>query len=306
MELFKTRKCNSFASVFSWLVDGYWPADGSDDLPGTVHGARHAYSLENRLAVGDVAELYLACLESDAETENRFLVKVSRVADGKPVLDNERRTLARLLTAAGDTTYRHYLPSLVEAFPAADRPEQGVNVFHYEPGLHTLEQVHAQCPALDGRHLGWIFKRLLTVLGFSYRHGAIHAAVLPCHVLLHAPTHGLRLVGWGQSVPAGHPIQFVPTRYRDWYPLDELNGQPAGPATDVFLAARCMVYLAGGDTVTNAMPDSVPQLMQRYIATCLFESPQMRPNDHWALLDDFDKLLRQLYGSPKFHPLTLT
>ena len=135
---------------------------------------------------------------------------------------------------------------------------------------------------------------------------SIHAAVLPCHVLLHAPTHGLRLVGWGQCVETGHPIQVVPTRYRDWYPLDVLNKQPASPATDLFLAARCLVYLAGGDPVANVMPDTVPLLMRRFFATCLFEIPRMRPDDHWSLLDDFDKLLRQLYGPPKFHELTLT
>ncbi len=296
---------NPIASLLSWLVDGYWPADGCEDLPGTVQGPRLAYTLQGRLAVGDVADLYLAGRENDTETQTGYLLKASRVPDGKYVLENERRTLARLLTAAGDTTYHRYLPSLVEAFPVADRPEQRVNVFLYEPGFHTLEQVHAQCPALDGRHLGWIFKRLLTVMGFSHRHGTIHTAVLPCHVLLHAPRHGLRLVGWGQSVETGHPIRTVPTRYRDWYPLDELNGQPASPATDLFLAARCLVYLAGGDPVANVMPDTVPHPMQRFLSTCLFESPRMRPNDHWELLGDFDRLLHQLYGPPKFHPLTL-
>ena len=32
----------------------------------------------------------------------------------------------------------------------------------------------------------------------------------------------------------------------------------------------------------------------------------MRPDDAWELLDEFDELLRQLYGPPKFHELTMT
>jgi hypothetical protein len=32
----------------------------------------------------------------------------------------------------------------------------------------------------------------------------------------------------------------------------------------------------------------------------------MRPDDAWALMEDFDDLLYALYDPPKFHELTLT
>ena len=32
----------------------------------------------------------------------------------------------------------------------------------------------------------------------------------------------------------------------------------------------------------------------------------MRPDDAWALMEDFDGLLRAVYGPPAFHELTLT
>ena len=207
---------------------------------------------------------------------------------------------------AGHTTYRNYLPALVDSFSTTDRCPQRINVFRLEPGFHTLEQVHEQHPALDGRHLAWIFKRLLTVLGFCHRQNIVHGAVLPCHVLIHAGGHGLRLVGWGQSVAAGRRIRAVPARYRDWYPAEVHHQRPAGPATDLFLAARCLVYLAGGDPVTNRMPDAVPRPMRRFVKTCLLESASMRPDDAWELMEEFDDLLRALYGPPKFHELTLT
>src|SRR5436305_891410 len=83
----------------------------------------------------------------------------------------------------------------------------------------------------------------------TYALGTLHGAVLPCHVMVHAANHGLRLVGWGQSVEAGERIVTVSPRYRDWYPPEVRNNQPASPASDLFLAARCLVYLAGGDPV---------------------------------------------------------
>jgi hypothetical protein len=288
------------SSVWYWLTDGYWPsAERDGDAP---DGAPPL------LACGDVTDLRLATWEDGLPDtpEADYLLKIARGPEGASHLDAERSALAKLLRAAGESTYRRYLPDLVRSLRAADRVAKPVNVFRFEPGFHTLEQVHEQHPALDGRHLAWVLNRLLTVLGFCHRQNVVHGAVLPCHALVDARSHGLRLVGWGQSVAAGRPLRGVPARYRDWYPAEVRSRQPAGPATDLFLAARCVVYLAGGDPLTGRMPESVPAPMRRFLGTCLLESPRMRPGDAWALLEDFAGLLRALYGPPEFHELTLT
>jgi hypothetical protein len=298
-----------FASLMSWLCDGYWPtADGHKDLVVRAGDVRHRYTPLRPLASGDAADIHLATAagESGTGAETLHLLKVARAPEGNARLDVERKALTTLLAAAGPTTYRNYLPALADSFSTAGRPPQRINVFRWEPGFHTLEQVHEQHPALDGRHLAWIFNRLLTVLGFCHRRNIIHGAVLPCHALIDAAGHGLRLVGWGRSVAVGERIGTVPGRYRDWYPAEVQHRRPASPATDLFLAARCLVYLAGGDPVTNRMPEAVPLPMRRFLATCLLHSASMRPDDAWALMEDFDALLYALYGPPRFHELTLT
>jgi hypothetical protein len=300
---------NPFAALLSWLCDGDRPAaDEDEELVVRVQDVRHRYTPLRLLASGDAADIHLATAagESHSATETLYLLKVARVPEGNARLDIERKSLTRLMGVAGPTTYRSYLPALVDSFPASGRFSRRINVFRWEPGFYTLEQVHERHPALDGRHLAWIFKRLLTVLGFSHRQNIIHGAVLPCHALIHAAGHGLRLVGWGRSVASGQRIRTVPARYEDWYPAEVHRRRPASPATDLFLAARCLVYLAGGDPVAGRMPEAVPPPMQRFLKTCLLESASMRPDDAWALLEDFDDLLRGLYGPPTFHELTLT
>lgn len=277
------------------------------DPAGTIAGHERPYRLAGLLAVGDVADVHLAFAHSNppSATGTAHVLKASRVPDGYALLGSERRTLAHLLAAAGDTTYRRYLPSLTESFTVADRFPRRVNVFLHEPGLYTLAQVRDRHPALDGRHLGWVFNRLLTVLGFCHAHGTLHGAVLPCHVLLQPEGHGLRLVGWGQSVAAGRLVHTLSTRYRDWYPPEVHKKQPASPATDLFLAARCLISLAGGDPLADRMPDTVPEPMRRFIRSCLLDGVRMRPNDAWKLQEELAGLLRRLYGPPKFHRLEM-
>jgi len=298
---------NVFASVLSWLGDGYWPtAEEHDHLSVRFGDARRRYKPQRLLTAGDVADLHLAADETDAAGESRYLLKVARGPEGNAHLNVERQALAKLRRAAGDSTYRNYLPALVDSFSTRGRRPQRINVFQWDDGFHTLEQVHERHPALDGRHLAWIFNRLLTVLGFCRRQRIVHGAVLPCHVLIDVADHGLRLVGWGGSVAAGRRLGTVSARYRDWYPSEVRRHRPVGPATDLFLAVRCLVYVAGGDPLTDQMPDAVPPPMRRFFKTCLLEGPSMRPGDAWVLLDEFDRLLRALYGPPRFHQLSLT
>ena len=247
------------------------------------------YTVGHLVVAGDVADVI-------ATGEAAHLLKVSRSREGDALLANERRSLGRLIAAAGSGTYRAYLPELVEAFSTADVPSRAVNVFRQEPGWFTLEQVRGRHPALDGRHLAWVFKRLLTVLGFCHQQGVLHGAVLPCHALIHPESHSLRLVGWGQSVAVGRPVLTLSPRFTDWYPPEVRKSQPASEATDIYLAARCVLQLAG----------DVPPAMRRFFETCLLEGMRMRPSDAWALQDEFDVLLGRLYGPPKFHPLSMS
>jgi hypothetical protein len=281
------------------------PVEPAPGPPITIRSPKRAYVLLERIAVGDVADVHLARGDGTRGDGTDYVLKVARIPEAAHHLETEREALAGLLQAAGDCHYRHYFPTLAESFPVRDRFPKRVNVYLHRPGLFTLEQVHGRHPALGSRHLAWIFKRLLTALGFAHRCGRIHGAVVPAHVLIHAESHGLLLVGWGHSVREGQLLRTGPARYLDWYPPEVRRHEPAGPATDIYLAARCLVELAGGDPAAGRMPDSVPAALAAFVRSCLLEGPRMRPDDAWGLLDELDELLRDLYGPPRYHRLVM-
>lgn len=274
--------------------------------PVTLTSPKRTYALRSLLAVGETADVHLGDAIAPGATDTSYVLKVSRITEGLDLLDNERKVLAKLLTAAGETTYRKYLPTICESFVVGGKFPRRVNVFLHEPGYYTLEQVHERHPTLDGRHLAWIFKRLLTVLGFCHTQGIVHGAVFPCHVLVQPEQHGLQLVGWGSSVETDQTIHTLSERYRSWYPREVQKKKATVAATDLNLAARCLVYLAGGDPEQAQMPAGVPDAMRRFIDTCLLEGAAMRPDNAWKLHEEFDELLRRLYGPPKFHILTMS
>lgn len=298
--------CRKLAAI--WGLEAW-----SDELPHDEHAsplARRAsatlcspqrtYWLETKLAAGDLCDVYLA-----TAADGRYVVKAPRVASSAAdaVMRKEMQVLRRLSQADRDRRYVWSWPQPVESFVT---PEGGprYNVLAWEEGFYTAGEIATRHPAgLEGRHLAWMFKRMLAVLGFVHRQGWIHGAVTPPHLLFHVENHGLRLGGWIHAVRCGEPVRLAPAAYRDWYPPEAKVG--AAPATDIYLAAKSLVYLAGGDPLGDVIPDHVPRLMRSFLQACLLESPRMRPSDAWTLHEELDDLLAELYGPPRYIALEM-
>lgn len=255
-----------------------------------IPGAKHKYGIESQLAVGDAADVHLAVADG-----NRYVLKASRVPGAENLMKAEYDALAAIHGKAKDQHYRHYFPMPVETFLAHDRFRRRINVFAYDDGFWTLAQVLERHKTLDGRHLAWIFKRLTTAIGFADVCGLVHGAILPEHIVISPNNHGVRLVGWGQSVAKNRPITTISAKYRDWYPPEVLAKKPATSETDIYMAAKCALHLC----------QDPPREVATFLRACLLPGQAMRPNDAWALHEEFDELLRRLYGPPKFHVLTM-
>ncbi|GIE92925.1 molecular chaperone DnaJ [Paractinoplanes rishiriensis] len=218
------------------------------------------------------------------------LVKLPREPRDNDLMAAEAAALLRLRD--GDPTFRPYAPRLIDSFRHEDgsRVQRTVNVLERLDGFVPLSDLRR---TIDPRDAAWMFRRLLTGLGWAHRAGVVHGAVLEEHVLIHPAEHGLALVDWCYS---GERVVAVVKHRRDAYPPEVFTDRRNTPATDVYMAVGLLRRLVG---------DGLPAALQRFADGCSYDAPRMRPQDPWALLGEFDELLHKLYGPRTFRPFTV-
>jgi hypothetical protein len=234
---------------------------------------------------GDIADL-------TPHDDGRALRKVPRLAGDNDLMTAEATALRTLWTDA-DPRYRAYAPRLIESVRDG---RKRVNVLERLNGFITLADVlRLQPQGIEARDAAWMWRRLLTGLGWAHRSGLVHGAVLPAHVLIHPEEHGVVLVDWCYSVATGTPLTALVAQHRADYPPEALAKQPATPATDIYLATVLMRRLIR----------QPPAPIACFLDGCLYDAPRMRPQDAWALLAELDEVLFACFGPRKFRPFTL-
>jgi serine/threonine protein kinase len=272
--------------------------DMSQAVPTIVSGAAIKLELHDKIGEGDVSEVFTA-ISTEPQTIGKlktqsFLVKLPRVHGAEPYLDTERKRLTTLAKAAQNTTYAHYFPEVFTTVKHDGYKGSPGTVFVYPVnGEHfTLASIRDKHPnGLDGWHICWMFRRLLTALGFVHRQGLVHGAVLPQHILIEPLSHGLQLCGWIHSVEKGGLIKIVPQSHKDMYPNEVTSKKYAGPETDIYMAANVMLRVSDS---------RMPHKLKQFLKSLLLTSPGMRPNDAFKLEEEFVVLMDSVYGKRQF------
>ena len=257
---------------------------------------------------GDLCDLFPAAASPapvDGDSGERVLLKVARNPRNNDLLAAEIQALRRIGGALMGRAVRAHFPTAVEPFllrDAAGAQRQGI-VLRAEGGFVTLAEVLRAYPrGIDLSDAAWMFNRVLAALGSAHALELVHGAVTPAHVLIRLSDHNGMLIDWCYSVPAGEPLKAIARPYAADYPPEVDARLPATPATDLYMAARCLSRLLGGDGGVDALPPSVPRSIRALLRACLLPAPQRRPDDAWQLFDDFQAILGRLYGPRVFRP----
>jgi len=249
---------------------------------------------------------YHACRFNQDGRTRLAQLKIVRDPHDNEFAQNEAAALKSLSQhAAHEPGLQAYFPSLLDGFVyQADTAEHHALVFERYTGWYSLADVRQTYPAgIDPKDMAWVWRRLLSALGFAHKHTWLHNAVLPANIWIQPEQHGLMLTNWsyaGTSPGASSP----PTAQAGWVPPEVRMGEPLSPAVDIVMSAKCMLFLLGGDPVNWLYPKTIPGPLKAFFRGTLLPAKRA-PQDAWALKAEFDDLIEGLWGQRKFHPFTM-
>lgn len=243
--------------------------DFMEDKPLCVLRGKAEYVVRRKLAEGTISDIY----EGDD-----FTLKVALSRKEGQYIQNEFHTLAALKT---DSVYGRLLPV----------PQELLKVDNRDAAVYKVEKPLAPLThwgRLDPRHIAWIAKRTLMVLGHAHSCGYVHGSIDSSHILVNYESHGITLCGWS----FGGKIGATPGK------LPKNSGRPADFAydseTDIYMACY---------TLREAIEGASP--LRKFFDACLLVKKSGRPKSAWDLHDELNEYLGRLFGKPSFTHLSL-
>jgi hypothetical protein len=274
---------------------------------------RATYQVTTTLAQGDLATVYGGHVRG-AQPAVRVAIKIADQTSDNDLMQHEVRVLGTLLAegdrARGDGRTRGpavHLAAPRDEFRTADG--RLGTVFGHLDGF-DLTAVRDRCrrrgePGLPPRHIVWVLRRALAVLGLAHKQGILHGNLDPSHILVRPHDHNVWVIDWTSAVvnPArtGQGFKALNEIYSP--PEVRTRGRPT-PASDLYALGKCAIHAVGGDPATKELPEMDPRL-QRFLRFMTVESQGGRPQDAWELYQQVDRLRTQIWGAHEFVPLEL-
>jgi serine/threonine protein kinase len=260
----------------------------------TITTSSHTYRIERALAQGDLSSVYAGTMDG---TQDRIVVKVAEDPADNDLMMNELKTLRYLATEPGP--YGKHLPQVIEDIRTQDQ-RAGI-IMRFIDGV-DLNQIREKYPkGIPDRHIIWIFRRTLSVLGYAHSKGVVHGNIEPSHIVVSPPDHNIFLIDWAYSVykPAATGQGFRAVNEKFSAP-EVREKKPPLPQSDLYSAGKCMIYLLGGRLETNELPPEVDERISKFIQFFVRESAQQRPSDAWAMYHELDDLREKVFGPHQF------
>lgn len=245
------------------------------------------YDLIQTLGRGEVSEVYLA--QRLGPLPYLATVKLSSASSAAKRYAREAEVLRELQALGGDGAGAYFsqrLPEIVTEGVVEGNMAQHALVLRHPNGfwgsLASLNDLYPN--GLDPRHVVWIWRRILEMLGFVHAQHWAHGDVRPEHALVHPQDHAVRLIGW-QSATKGASAK--------------------DQAMDLLRSARIALVLLSGTADAGTVPNHVPTDLAQLVT----QASQDKDFCRTQRAEGLDTLLRAAakaaFGPPAFVPLTI-
>jgi serine/threonine protein kinase len=300
-------KCKALERMNAGLYGSKKP-DKPKEQPILVKSKLHTYTIKELVGKTGTSNLYKCLYDGKIG-----LFKVVRSPKENEFATNEAKVLKRLWDKdiINVSNRTKYVLEMVDNFVIMDEKKvrRTAIVFPYSEDCYTLKEIREQFKdGVDPRDAAWMFNRMLEGLFFVHKTKVIHGNITPMSVVLNVRTHAGFLTDWSYSIikeDEGSRLTAISQDYMKWYPPEVLKKEPTKPSVDIFMAAKCMIYLLGGDAVDETLPSGVPKQIGAFLRSCLLKNKDMRSDDAGGYRYDFGELLGRLYGKRTFRVLDM-
>jgi hypothetical protein len=255
---------------------------------------RGAYRITSTLARGDLATVFGGERRGDGV---KVAVKLADDRLDNDLLQTEVRVLARLREA--ESPQKKHLPAVLDQFRA---PDGRLGTVLERLDGYDFYSLRDRLPAgVPQRHIIWILRRALSVLGWAHKNGILHGNIEPAHIFVRPRDHNVWLLDWCYAIerPAetGQTFRCLNEQYS---PPEVSERRPPTPSSDLYSLGKSMIYVAGGDPATKELPASMDERLQRFLKFFVRESQLGRAQDPWDLYKQLDNLREEVFGPHQF------
>lgn len=274
---------------------GYAAISGAKATAIEVNGK--TYYIEGVLAQGDISTVYSGYVLDGADRLD-IVVKIVDEPTDNDLAQNEARILQELWSEPAPQ-HKH-LPPLIDRF-MTEGGRQGLILQRFNGYAFSFIREEAYPQGVPQYHACWILARALSVVGFAHSRGVIHGNIEPAHLLVRPADHNLCLVDWSYAVlkPAQTSEGFKAVNDGFSAPEVATKGLPT-PAADIYSIGKCLVYLLGGNTATDELPEGIDERFGRFLRFMTLKSAGGRAQDAWELYHRLADLRKEIYGEAQF------
>ncbi len=260
----------------------------------TVKGESGQYQVDGHIARGDLSTVFGGRRAADG------LPVVVKVADDRADNDLIQAEVSALRMLRGeDSPQLKHLPVVLDQFETPDG--RLGTVFERIDGL-DLTTIRERLPGgVPPRHMIWLMRRCLSVLGRAHSLGMLHGNLDPAHVMVRPRDHNVWLVDWTCAIvnPAqtGQGFRCLNEVYG---PPEVAARKPPMPSSDLYSLGMTMIFAAGGDPAEKTLPEVMDERLQRFLRFMVVGSQRGRAQDAWELYAQLDRLRAEIWGRHEF------
>lgn len=323
-----TKKLNEFYTLAKTKVEqGIYghtnkkPNTSSSPYISVFKSKKNNYNVIERIYTGETCGIFNGLVIGKGGLGTNCLLKVPHSSKDNDLMKREadsilimRKKEKSIKNEKSRITLASRIPVLIESIELKEPGSTNkkiVNCFSYsapeKTGWYNLEEIHKRYPeGVSTQQMIFIWNRVLEALTLAHTANICHSCIIPKHIRIHAESHKGVLIDWSASTNGlTDSVPYIEELYREFYPDELINNKLSTPASDIYMAAWCMIYILGGNLQTKILPTTIPESIINILNKCVQPNKKVRYKSVETLYLDIEDACKKLYGGKKFVELKM-